>query len=204
MNAVNSRPYHHGNLREELIRIAVSLAAEGGPDAVVLREAARRAGVSPSAAYRHFRGQAELQTAVHDAASGALREYMERALAGLDPSAAPPQRLEAAGHGYFAFGMEQPELFQAFSRKDPIEPEGPQPRPEGPFDLLRSLVADARPDATEDQVFTLAVGLWASVHGITTLCAGGILRQLPAARKRNLMEQTIAAPIRTITTVPGD
>lgn len=46
--------YHHGDLRNALIEAAVELATEGGPERVVLREAARSVGVSPTAAYRHF------------------------------------------------------------------------------------------------------------------------------------------------------
>ena len=48
------RAYHHGDLRRALVEAATELAASGGADGVVLREAARRVGVSPSAAYRHF------------------------------------------------------------------------------------------------------------------------------------------------------
>ena len=51
---VRAHPYHHGDLRHALIEAAVELAHEGGPGAIVLREAARRVGVSPNAAYRHF------------------------------------------------------------------------------------------------------------------------------------------------------
>ena len=48
------KPYHHGSLRSALIEASIALAREGGPDRVILREAARAAGVSHSAAYRHF------------------------------------------------------------------------------------------------------------------------------------------------------
>ena len=51
------RSYRHGDLRRALLDAGVALAREGGPDAVVLREATRRAGVVPNAAYRHFAGR---------------------------------------------------------------------------------------------------------------------------------------------------
>ena len=59
MSSVSANPpgkkgYHHGALQAALIEASIALAREGGPDRVVLREAARLAGVSHSAAYRHF------------------------------------------------------------------------------------------------------------------------------------------------------
>ena len=47
-------PYHHGNLRDALVEAAVDVVREGGPEALSLRELARRVGVSHAAAYRHF------------------------------------------------------------------------------------------------------------------------------------------------------
>ena len=58
------RSYRHGDLRRALLDAGVALAREGGPDAVVLREATRRAGVVPNAAYRHFAGRQALLDAV--------------------------------------------------------------------------------------------------------------------------------------------
>ncbi len=78
------RPYHHGNLAAALIDAGLEMAAEGGPDAVVLREVARRVGVSPTAAYRHFNGQAGLIEEVKKASLGRLAEYMRSALAAYD------------------------------------------------------------------------------------------------------------------------
>ena len=49
------RGYHHGNLREALVEAALALIGETGPAGLTIAEAARRAGVSPGAPYRHFR-----------------------------------------------------------------------------------------------------------------------------------------------------
>src|SRR4051794_6031513 len=60
--------YHHGDLRNALVSAAADLAERGGPDAVTVRAAARAAGVTPTAAYRHFAGHAELlDAAKHEA-----------------------------------------------------------------------------------------------------------------------------------------
>src|SRR3954469_7865232 len=70
------QPYHHGNLRPVLVDTAVELARTAGPDAVVLREVARRAGVSHNAAYRHFADRAALLGEV----SGRAMADLERAM----------------------------------------------------------------------------------------------------------------------------
>jgi AcrR family transcriptional regulator len=59
-----ARPYHHGDLRAALVRAATALLARDGPDGVTLRGAARRAGVSQAAPYRHFRDKEALLAAV--------------------------------------------------------------------------------------------------------------------------------------------
>jgi AcrR family transcriptional regulator len=59
-----SKPYHHGNLREVLLQSAIRLIAEVGPTAFTLREVARQAGVSHNAPYRHFQDKDALLAAV--------------------------------------------------------------------------------------------------------------------------------------------
>src|SRR5258707_10584482 len=75
--------YRHGDLRRALLDAGIALARHGGPEAVVLREATRRAGVVPNAAYRHFASRQELLQAVRAAALSALATAMESELAGL-------------------------------------------------------------------------------------------------------------------------
>src|SRR5215472_17309598 len=72
--------YRHGDLRRALLEAGLALARDGGPDAVVLREATRRAGVVPNAAYRHFANRHALLQAVRAAALSALAVAMETEL----------------------------------------------------------------------------------------------------------------------------
>ena len=65
--------YRHGNLREALIEAAIQLVEEVGPENVSVREAAKRAGVSPGAPFRHFASKTALLTAVADQAMGLFR-----------------------------------------------------------------------------------------------------------------------------------
>src|SRR5207245_8612215 len=81
--------YRHGDLRRALLEAGIQLARRGGPDAVVLREATRRAGVVPNAAYRHFASRQDLLRAVRAAALASLAQASEAELAALDASAPP-------------------------------------------------------------------------------------------------------------------
>src|SRR3954471_20436071 len=96
--------YRHGDLQRALLEAGIALAQSGGPDAVVLREATRRAGVVPNAAYRHFASRFELLQAVRITALSRLALSMEAQLDALSPTldAAELARasLRAIGLGY--------------------------------------------------------------------------------------------------------
>src|SRR3979490_2876367 len=74
------KPYHHGDLKRVLIDAALGLVEEGGAEAVSVREAARRAGVSPGAPFRHFPSRVALMTAVAEEAQRRFRAEIEVAL----------------------------------------------------------------------------------------------------------------------------
>src|SRR5262245_9984460 len=101
--------YRHGALRRALLEAGIALAQSGGPDAVVLREATRRAGVVPNAAYRHFASRMELIQAVRMTALSRLALSMEAQLdaldSGLDPAQLARASLRAIGPGYLPFGL---------------------------------------------------------------------------------------------------
>ncbi len=108
--------YHHGDLRNALLNEGVELAREGGPSAIVLREAARRAGVSPNATYSHFKSLPDLVVAVSEHAMSALARSMEHELdsrkrrrnRGDDAAEA----FGALGRGYVLFALREPGLFR--------------------------------------------------------------------------------------------
>jgi AcrR family transcriptional regulator len=108
--------YHHGELRQALLGAGIALAQQGGPDAVVLREASRRAGVSHTAAYRHFADREALLAAVAEAAAAELASAMEQRLARVRK---PRRRLRAIGEAYIDFALREPGLFQTASTGAP-------------------------------------------------------------------------------------
>jgi AcrR family transcriptional regulator len=108
------KPYHHGDLRRVLIDAALRLAEEGGAEQVSVREAARRAGVSPGAPFRHFETRDALMTAVAEEAQRRFRAEIEIALA--ETAAGDPlRRFRAFGLAYLRWAMRNPAHFEIIS-----------------------------------------------------------------------------------------
>jgi AcrR family transcriptional regulator len=110
------KPYHHGDLRRVLIDAALQLVGEGGPDAVSVREAARRAGVSPGAPFRHFPSRDALMNAVAEEAQRRFREQIEAALAEA-PANDPLGRFRCLGLAYLRWAMKNPTHFEIISSR---------------------------------------------------------------------------------------
>src|SRR6201992_4551146 len=120
------KPYHHGSLRSALIEASIALAREGGPDRVILREAARVPGVSHSAAYRHFADREALLAEVSRHARSELAAQMRRRVA---RAKGPRQRLRAVGMAYIDFALTEPGLFRtAFTSHPATSPVAAQDR----------------------------------------------------------------------------
>jgi AcrR family transcriptional regulator len=179
--------YRHGDLRRALIEAGIELARIGGPEAVVLREATRRAGVVPNAAYRHFAGRQELLEEVRAAALSALAVAMETELAGLPDGMWPTEKaragLRAVGAGYLRFALTETGLFRTAFAASP-DPQGDaDPAKAGnsglnPFQLLsaaldRMVDAGVLPPERRPGAEYLA---WSAVHGLAMLVIDGPLR----------------------------
>jgi AcrR family transcriptional regulator len=109
-----AKPYHHGDLRRVLIEAALALVEEAGVEAVSVREAARRAGVSPGAPFRHFESRTALITAVAEEAQRRFRAEITQAIAKL-PAADPLARFRAIGVAYLRWAMRNPAHFEVIS-----------------------------------------------------------------------------------------
>jgi AcrR family transcriptional regulator len=115
--------YHHGNLREVLVARALALAAEGGIEAVSIREVARRAGVSPAAPFRHFSDKQMLMTAVAEEAMSRFRAEIGAVLA-REPSPDPIRRLRAIGRAFLDWARRNPTHFEIISSRRSIDFDG--------------------------------------------------------------------------------
>src|SRR3954466_8550206 len=105
------RGYHHGNLREALIRAALELIAQKGPAGFPFADAARAAGVSPAAPYRHFRDRDALMADVAKRGFEAFTEALSHAWNGGKPT--PRGAFERVGRAYLEFAAKEPALFSA-------------------------------------------------------------------------------------------
>jgi len=194
--------YRHGDLRRALIDAGVELARSGGPEAVVLREATRRAGVVPNAAYRHFASRRELLGAVRSASLSALAVAMETELAGLhgleDAADFARANLRAIGAGYLRFALAEPGLFRtAFVVPgDARSAAGPDKAGNSgldPFELLsaaldRLVAAGVLPEARRPGAEYLA---WSAVHGLAMLVIDGPLRGLAPTQADTIGERLL-------------
>ncbi len=104
------RAYHHGDLRRSLLDAALAIVAEGGLPALSLREAARRAGVSPAAPYHHFSDRDAMVAELVVEGFTGMRASMERELA--IASEDRVDRFMASGRGYVNYAMAHPASFQ--------------------------------------------------------------------------------------------
>ena len=115
------KPYHHGDLRRVLIDAALRLAEEGGE--ISVREAARRAGVSPGAPFRHFPSRDALMMAVAEEAQRRFRAEIEAALAQA-PVDDPLKRFRFLGLAYLRWAMRNPAYFTIISTRAHFDHDG--------------------------------------------------------------------------------
>ncbi|MEU0212959.1 TetR/AcrR family transcriptional regulator [Streptomyces canus] len=187
-----------GAVRDGLVTAGLELARNGGPDAVVLREATRMVGVVPNAAYRHFADRDELLAAVCAAAIGELADRMTEGVARVpgeygDPAAAG-ERLRAIGTAYFAFAHDEPGLFatafalpQQHAYGTPDDAAGPDRTPLGQLRAALDELVDA--GALDPQRrLGKEYPIWSTVHGMAVLSGQGPLRDLPDVDRRQLEE----------------
>ncbi len=194
--------YRHGDLRRALLTVGIELARAGGPEAVVLRETTRHAGVAPNAAYRHFADRQALLYAVCAAAQAALARAIEAELDALPATADPADRaraqLRAVGTGYMRFAQDEPGLFRtAFAvpaiLEDPVIPIGVGETGLSPFKLLSAaldalVAAGALPRERRPGAEFLA---WSAVHGLSMLAIDGPLRGLDRAQTAAIGQRLI-------------
>jgi AcrR family transcriptional regulator len=170
------RGYHHGNLKEALLRAALELIAKKGPAGFTFAEAARWAGVSPAAPYRHFRDRDELLSNV------ALRGFQqfETVLmkAWNDGRPDPMTALDRLGKAYLAFARTEPAYYSAMFEAGIPQDANPELRESGDraFAVLRTaseMVATTLPAQSRPPALMMALHIWATAHGIASLFGRG-------------------------------
>lgn len=176
------RGYHHGNLREALIDAALELIGAKGPAGFTVAEAARLAGVSPAAPYRHFRDAEALLAEVAVRGFDHFTARLTKAWNGGRPDAV--QAFEDLGRAYLAFAREEPAYYAAMfeSRLATEAHPGLQAAGDRAFGVLRDAsdhIASTLPKGRRPPALMIALHIWAMAHGVASL----FVREGPARRK---------------------
>ena len=170
------RGYHHGNLREALIAAAMELIAEKGPGGFTFAEAARSAGVSPAAPYRHFRDRDALLTDVARLGFERFGAALEEAWDGGTPD--PHSAFERLGRTYLGFARDEPALYAAMFEAQ-LPPDATQELRQAAdrsFAVLRRAAEALTRKMPEDRrppALMMALHFWSMAHGIASLFARG-------------------------------
>lgn len=164
--------YHHGNLREALIDAAVELIQQMGPQGFTLAEAARRAGVSPAAPYRHFKGRDDLLEEVARRGYCAFADKMHEAYGDGQPN--PLLALARVGSAYLQFAETNPGYYTAMFESNVAVVSNPDlwAESERAFGVLvrgAERLAERLPKEERPPARMVANHIWALSHGVVEL-----------------------------------
>ncbi|NOD96329.1 TetR family transcriptional regulator [Ruegeria sp. HKCCD6228] len=203
---MTKRGYHHGNLKQALIEAALSLIEDKGPTGFTLSEAAKTAGVTPAAVYRHFQGREDLIAEAARQGFEMFADLMQYAYDEGQPSALAA--FEATGRAYLAFARKNPghyiamfesgislnrtlELSLAANRaKSVLE--------KAAADLSQHIPPEKRPPAS-----MFSAHIWAMSHGVVELYARNTGATSPFPPE-DLLESGIGIYLRGLGLIPQD
>jgi AcrR family transcriptional regulator len=189
------RGYHHGNLREALIKAALDLISQKGPAGFTFAEAARAAGVSPAAPYRHYRDRDALIADVAKRGYELFEASLAKAWNAGKPD--PHTAFDALGRAYLAFAKREPAYFAAMFESGLAFTAFPELKDAGEraFAVLRDAcqaLVETMPAAKRPPVMMMALHIWSLSHGIAALFArgDGARRAIPMAPE-DLLEAAV-------------
>jgi AcrR family transcriptional regulator len=171
--------YHHGDLKRALTSAALSLVAERGPKGFTLTEAARRAGVSAAAPYRHFADKADLLATV---AEQGFLDLHTALTAGADAASGPSDKLIGIGRAYVRWAVGHPDQYRVMFGADNDKAKHPSLAVAAgqAFGHLLDAIAECQGAGLlrAQDSHTAAGPLWSLVHGIASLAIEGELRNV--------------------------
>ena len=172
-------PYHHGDLRRALVESGLAVLKGEGLEKLTLRRAAREAGVSAAAPYRHFKDKKTLLAAIAENGFRELHAMLE------DSNASAPGDLDRSGQTYLRFALKEPEVYRLmFTQNVLSDSAGAESLDEASSSAFGSLVATIEVGMAanliqETDTTQLALAAWALVHGIAMLLIDGVLNDGP-------------------------
>jgi AcrR family transcriptional regulator len=204
---VHRRGYHHGNLREALVEAALELIAEKSPQGFTIAEAAKRAGVSAAAPYRHFAGRDDLIAEVARRGFELFAELMEFAYGDGGPTALAA--FSATGRAYLAFAEKHPGYYMAmFESGIPVNatPELARAAERATSVLTRAAarLSEHMPPERRPPASMFAAHVWAMSHGVVELFARGTPGSRAPFPPDQLLETGIGIYLRGLGLLPPD
>jgi AcrR family transcriptional regulator len=172
----SKRGYHHGNLREALVRAALDLIAKKGPAGFTFADAARWAGVSSAAPYRHYRDRDALMADVARRGFELFEARLRNAWNDGRPNI--NTAFENVGRAYLGFARDEPAHYSAMFEAGVAHDSDPELREVAnrAFEVLRhaaEALCAAMPGPQRPPALMVALHVWALSHGIASLFARG-------------------------------
>lgn len=204
---MSKRGYHHGNLRQALVDAALTLIEEKGPTGFTLSEAAKQAGVTPAAVYRHFEGRDDLIAEAARQGYEVFADLMEYAYKKGQPSALAS--FEATGRAYLAFARKYPGHYVAMFESgisvnrtadlSMLSRRALGVLERAAVELSAHIPPDRRPPAQ-----MVSAHIWAMCHGVVELFARGSPGTKSPFPPEDLLESGIGVYLRGLGLVPAD
>ncbi len=201
------RGYHHGNLRQALVEAALDLIEVKGPAGFTLSEAAKQAGVTPAAVYRHFAGRDDLIAEAARQGYVIFADLMEHAFNEGQPSALAS--FEATGRAYLAFARKFPGHYIAMFESGISVNRTPElatvaARARAGFERAAQALSHHIPPEKRPPPAMFSAHIWALSHGVVELFA----RNSPGSQSpfppEDLLETGVGIYLRGLGLVPPD
>ena len=204
---MGKRGYHHGNLRAALVEACLRLIEKRGPTGFTLSEAAREAGVTPAAVYRHFEGREDLIAAAAQEGFEMFGDLMEHAYDKGQPSAL--SAFEATGRAYLAFANSYPGHYIAMFESGISIHRTPElhavaTRAMGVLEKAAEALSEHIPAEKRPPPQMFSAHIWALSHGVVELFARGNPGTKSPFPPDDLLETGIGIYLRGLGLIPQD
>ncbi len=201
------RGYHHGDLRRALAEAALHLIEEKGPQGFTLSEAAKEAGVTPAAVYRHFSGREELIAEIARQGYEIFGDLMEHAYSSGGPTALAA--FEATGRAYLAFARKFPGHYVAMFESGVSVNATPAlalaaRRASDVLETAAVALSEHIPPAKRPPASMFSAHVWAMSHGVVELFARGQPGRTSPFPPEDLLETGIGIYLRGLGLIPPD
>lgn len=192
--------YHHGDLRRALTTGALELLAEHGPSGLTLRGAARKAGVSEAAPYRHFADKEALLASVAEEGFRALADEVKGSILGIED---PLEAFRAHGLAYIRFALQHPHYYRVMFGAEVVDMQAYPSLLETAADsfvlLHQSISAcQASGDVVDEDPDELAIAAWSVVHGMSLLVIDGQIPEMGTTGEAQVRALELAERMLTV------